>query len=342
MATLHFEYGSKTVQEFVFLHKHNHLNLEPGFQRKSVWNGHDRQKLIESICTNRPIPSVFLYKSTDQRGRLKYDVIDGKQRLESILLFQGATGFRGERFDVRMQLRHDPEPDWYDWARLRRVGLEHLVMSYKIQTVEVAGDLADIIDLFVRINSTGKRLTTAEKRHAKYYHSPFLRHAGKLAEKRREYIRSTGIMSEGQISRMKHVELVSELLASIVSAGPINKKSALDSIIGGQTVPERTLRKAEREFTLTGNRLGKMFPKLRETRLRNSAEYYSLFMLIWQFEQNGAVLTDSGRNRQAEHLLIQLSNGVDQVRSQVRRAEGAKPDQRFFCGLSADCAGGHG
>jgi hypothetical protein len=330
MTTLNFDYGSKTVQDFVFLYEHGQLNLEPGFQRKSVWTTPDRQKLVESICTNRPIPSVFLYKSTDNRGRLKYDVIDGKQRLESLLLFQGARGFRGERFDVRMQLGRDEDPKLYNWPRMRRVGLEHLLMGYKVQTVEVAGDLADIIDLFVRINSTGKRLTGAEKRHAKFYHSPFLRHAGKLAERRRDYIRHTGIMSDGQIRRMKHVELVSELLASIVASGLINKKTALDNIIGGNTVPLRTLQKAEREFTSTFNRLARMFPRLGETRLKNSADYYSLFMLIWKLGSNGAVLSDIKRNRHAEALLVRLSTGVDQVRTQVRRAEGARPDQRIY------------
>jgi hypothetical protein len=330
MTDLQFEYGSKTVQDFVFMQNHGQLNLEPGFQRNSVWTTRDREKLIESLCTNRPIPSVFLYKSTDDRGRLKYDVIDGKQRLESVLFFQGAKGFRGERFDVRMQLRQDEDPDWYDWSRLQRKGLEHLVMGYKVQTVEVRGDLAEIIDLFVRINSTGKRLTTAEKRHARFYHSPFLRHAGRLAEKRRDYIRKTGIMSEGQISRMKHVELVSELVASIVADGPINKKSALDKIIGGQNVPVRTLQRAEREFTSTANRVAKMFPRLGETRLRNSADYYSLFMVVWKLHRDGAILGDARRNRQAEALLIRLSNGVDQVRAQQRKAEGARPDQRIY------------
>lgn len=58
-----------------------------------------------------------------------------------------------------------------------------MVMGYKIQTVEVSGDLSEIIDLFVRINSTGKRLTGAEKRHARFYRSEFLRQAEKVARR---------------------------------------------------------------------------------------------------------------------------------------------------------------
>jgi hypothetical protein len=324
------EYGTKLVQDFVNLHKYRQLNLEPGFQRKSVWGLRDRERLIESVCTGRPVPSIFLYRSTDEQGRLKYDVIDGKQRLESLLMYVGAKGFGRQRFDVLMQLPGDDEPFLYHWGDMRRCGEEHRLMGYKFQTVEVAGDLSDIIDLFVRINSTGKRLTSAEKRHAKYYHSPFLKHAGRLATRRRKYIRDTGIMSEGQVSRMKHVELVSELLASIASRGLLNKKKALDAIIGGDKLPRPVLAKAEREFTATMNRVSKVFPRLRETRLRNSADFYSLFMLIWKLDRAGAVLVDRSRNRQAEEVLIRLSNGVDQVRGQVRKAQGASPEQRVF------------
>jgi hypothetical protein len=62
--------------------KHGNLNLDPGFQRQSVWNERDRAKLIESILRNYPLPAIFLYKRQED-GVLVYDVIDGKQRLES-------------------------------------------------------------------------------------------------------------------------------------------------------------------------------------------------------------------------------------------------------------------
>ena len=317
---LTFQYGDKTVQEFVHLHAHGQLNLEPGFQRQSVWTVRDRRKLIESVCSNCPIPSIFLYQSNDADGRLKYDVIDGKQRLESIMTFQGAKGFRGERFSVPLQLSGAEHSEDYDWRKLRRRGHEHLLMGYKVQTVEVSGDLSEIIDLFVRINSTGKRLTGAEKRHARFYNSAFLKRAGRLATRRRDYILKHGIMSAGQISRMKHVELVSELLASIVAGSLLNKKTALDKIIGGQTMTPRQLKAAEEQFTRTLNRVARMFPRLHETRFRNSVDFYSLFMLSWQFEREHAILTNTQRNAQAQALLVQMSNGVDQVRLQQRKA----------------------
>lgn len=66
------------------LYRGDNLNLNPGFQRQSVWSERDRAKLIESILRNYPLPAIFLYKR-QQDGHVIYDVIDGKQRLESIL-----------------------------------------------------------------------------------------------------------------------------------------------------------------------------------------------------------------------------------------------------------------
>lgn len=170
-----------TIQSIIHLYENDQLNLEPGFQRSSVWIERDRDKLIDSILRNYPLPSIFFYRR-DEDGDLIYDVIDGKQRIESVLMFMGIV--RG-RFWTKSRLPDDEKPDWIDWAKIKKKGRQSLITGYKLQTIEVTGDLADIIDLFVRINSTGKALTSAEKQHAKYYNSAFLKKAGQMAKSMR-------------------------------------------------------------------------------------------------------------------------------------------------------------
>lgn len=327
--SLNFDYGDKTIQEFVLLFKNGQLNLEPGFQRDSVWTLSDRKKLIESLLQNYPIPSVFLYRQNDN-GKLRYDVIDGKQRLESVLMFQGIGGFRGSRFSVKLRLGSDDEVKEWDWRRIQKRGHEYQLMGYKFQTVEITGDLADIIDLFVRINSTGKRLTGAEKRHARFFRSDFLKQAGRLAEAKRQFFIQNRILSRGQVSRMKHVELMCELMASLLSKGLINKKKALDGIIGGATVDLRSLRRVSQETVRVLNLVTKIFPDIKTTRFANSADFYSLFVYLWDLDRQGCILSDAKRNRQAQKLLVWLSNGVGVVRMQQRKAEGAASGQRLF------------
>src|SRR2546421_10224449 len=91
---------TKSILDIQNLYANGNLKLEPCFQRQSVWTERDRAKLIDSILRNYPLPAIFLYKRQED-GDLVYDVIDGKQRLESIFMFTGAM--RG-RFSTRTHL----------------------------------------------------------------------------------------------------------------------------------------------------------------------------------------------------------------------------------------------
>lgn len=316
-------FGTHTLDHFTLLLKNHQVNLNPGFQRKSVWTANDRRRLIQSVLAGYPLPSVFLYQRS-HNGRLVYDVIDGKQRLETLFMFTEQGPFKRAGFEAKLDLGDGH--DWYDWAAIckrhpdRRAGLS----SYKIQTVEVTGGLAQIIDLFVRINSTGKRLTSGEKRNAQFYTSPFLKEAERLVGRFHKYLREQKILSPAQIDRMKGTELFSELLMSIHNGGLLNKKTALDRAIGNDSVNGNTLGKISRQFVRTMGLVRTLFPDLRQVRFHNSAEFYSLFLLVWEMDRDGMILTDPKRGRIASELLRNLSTGVDDLRDRLRRVTSFK------------------
>lgn len=317
---------TKSILDLKNLYDHGHLNLEPGFQRQSVWNERDRAKLIDSILRNYPLPAIFLYKR-EEDGNLVFDVIDGKQRLESILMFMGSM--RG-RFRTRTQLPGSEAIEWLDWALLRRNGDQHLITGYEIPVIEVDGEIGDIINVFVRINSTGKALTRQEQRHARYYNSAFLKEASRLANRLQGYFSVNGIFSPGQLSRMKHVELLCELMLSMVQGDVLNKKTALDRVMAATSFDGRQLAKASRMVTTTLNRVRRMFPHLKATRLRQVTDFYSLVVLIGKFEQEGLILTDPRLNRLAWDLLQVFTTRVDEVRELQRKAKGARQDQELY------------
>lgn len=325
MMALQTQPNERTVNDFVLLFKNRQINLEPGFQRRSVWSQLDRRRLIQSIMSKYPLPNIFLYRR-NHNGKTVYDVIDGKQRLETILMFMGVGPFRREQFDVRLDLDGDGL-GWWHWHEIKRYAsnARHEFECFWLQTVEVSGDLSEIVDLFVRINSTGKRLTSGEKRHAKFYDSRFLLEADKLVRKHQMYLLTNRILSKAQLDRMKGPELFSELLMSIHQGGLINKKTALDRTIRNDGINAHTLAKISREFVYTLNLVKKMFPDIRQTRFRNTAEFYSLFMLIWQMNQDKLVLKDSRRNKIASAMLAKLSIEVDHLRDQYRQAKASKP-----------------
>jgi hypothetical protein len=316
----------KPVQDIINLYKNGQLNLSPGFQRDSVWTERDRSKLIDSIIRNYPLPAIFLY-CREHNGQIVYDVIDGKQRIETILMFMGLL--RGKKFKAKVQMPDDEELTWITWDSLRRRQQQPIITGYKLLTIEVDGDLHDIIDVFIRINSTGKALTSAEKQHAKYYNSEFLKTAAKVASKYEDYFVKSGIISAGQITRMKHIELICEIMISIGQGEVINKKAALDKVMA--TTMTYTQIKKVRDKAITAiNRLQKIFPLLSHTRFRQLSDFYVLAVLIAKYEAEKLILTDKKRNKLGWDLLVNFSNGVDRVRMKQKKAEGISEGEEMY------------
>lgn len=326
MPSISHRLETKTVTDIINLYEDEQLNLEPGFQRQSVWSDRDRVKLIDSILRNYPLPAIFLYRR-EEEGKLIYDVIDGKQRIESILMFIGEM--RG-RYRVKTQLPGSEESERIDYKKICKRKLQHLITGYRIPVIEVDGDMGDIIDIFVRINSTGKALTPQEKRRAKYYNSPFLKQADRLARRYETYFSKMRILTAGQMSRMKHVELVCELMLSIHRGDVINKKTALDRVMKAEGFNTREIEKAYSETTKVLNRVRKMFPKLYSTRFSKVTDFFTLAVLIAKFEEEGMILTSRDRNRLAWDLLVAFSNEVDHLRERQRKIETIKQDKELY------------
>ncbi len=240
------------------------------------------------------------------------------------------TGAMRGRFETRTQLPGSDEMEWVNWSMLKRNGLQHKITGYEIPVIEVDGEMGDIIRIFVRINSTGKALTSQERRHASYYNSPFLREASRLARRFESYFLDNGVLSQGQISRMKHIELICELMLSLIQGDVLNKKTALDRVMASKDFDGRQLNKASRMVTTTLNRIGRMFPRLHSTRLSKVTDFYTLAVLIGKFEQEGLILTDRRLNKLAWDLLEAFATRVDEVRELQRKAKGARPDQELY------------
>jgi hypothetical protein len=84
------------IEEFIGLAREQELNLAPSYQRGDVWLTGARQMLIESILRGIPLPSVILLMPSDAQDQ-QYEVVDGKQRLTSILRFVGKHPLAIER-----------------------------------------------------------------------------------------------------------------------------------------------------------------------------------------------------------------------------------------------------
>lgn len=74
------------------------IDLNPNFQRRDAWNEKEKSKLIESLMLGIPVPPIVL--AEDKKIRNHYIVIDGKQRLLSIMqFFSGSDAIKDELSD---------------------------------------------------------------------------------------------------------------------------------------------------------------------------------------------------------------------------------------------------
>ncbi|MBD0306839.1 MAG: DUF262 domain-containing protein [Microcoleus sp. T1-bin1] len=82
------------------------IQLNPRFQRRDAWDITRKSRFIESIFLGFPIPDIVLASQDKKRG--KFVVLDGKQRLLTILQFYGRSETPNDSFALK-NLEFRPE-----------------------------------------------------------------------------------------------------------------------------------------------------------------------------------------------------------------------------------------
>ncbi|WP_162458430.1 DUF262 domain-containing protein [Pseudactinotalea terrae] len=78
-----------SIHDFASRAKSGRLDLSPSYQRGDVWPTADAQLLMESILRGIPLPSIIILRPRSVADA-PFEIVDGKQRLTSILRFIGA------------------------------------------------------------------------------------------------------------------------------------------------------------------------------------------------------------------------------------------------------------
>jgi len=130
------------------------VNMNPDYQRGSVWGLEDKVKLIESLFQHREI-GTFVFRRLGMEGwknGVSYEIVDGKQRLEAIV------DFRLGKFKVYGRYYHEMNPE--DLHTLRNNMFRYSVINEDVP-------LKKIIEMFVLLNTTGKPMDPAVIEKAK-------------------------------------------------------------------------------------------------------------------------------------------------------------------------------
>jgi len=91
------------------------IALNPRFQRREAWDDRRKSRFIESLILGLPIPQLVLAELRGSRGR--YVVIDGKQRLLSLVRFTGIGDITQQLALKGLEIRSDL--NGLTWAELQ-------------------------------------------------------------------------------------------------------------------------------------------------------------------------------------------------------------------------------
>lgn len=251
------------------------MDMDPPYQRRSVWNQSYRDYYIDTILLGYPSPALFLFEKISPEGQTAYSVVDGKQRLSAIF------AFLANEFPVHEQATRSALRGLYfkDLSDDDKRGIWSYQFTVEYLPSEEEGVIGSIFD---RINRNMAKLTPQELRHAKF-NGQFISKAEDATEKiLRELGDGFPNIASQQKRQMKDVELIANLLLLLEVGAQGYSATQLDEEFSKRDEGWENADEIVAKFDSTVRRLKLLLESptggfLRTSRLRNQADFYSLF-----------------------------------------------------------------
>jgi len=259
------------------------LAIKPPYQRKPVWQERQKCALIESVLMGLPIPEIYMQHITAADGKTTYAIVDGQQRMRSILQYLGSEkeASEVEHNSFPLDMVEPPSP----WAGKRFQDLSaedrkkffghRLAVRYLNTENE-----AEIRDLFARLNRYLTPLKPQELRNATYQ-GPFVKMVSHYADS--EYWAENRIVTAAAIRRMGDVEFISELFIGLLHGPQGGASEIIDDYYAQYEDYEDEFpgqKTAIKLFDGSLNIIQRALPDIRDSRWSNKTDYYTLFVAI--------------------------------------------------------------
>lgn len=311
------------------------INLEPPYQRKPAWKTQQRQLLLSSLFNGIPIPAIIFHRHFDaKRNKDIHDVLDGKQRIETIFHFIELIEIKDEKeLWVEFVDPHTNKKDYlsYNGLKLKKVNKKYenileKFWNYELPVIEYGGDLNDFfgrnvasMEVFVRINSTGSPLKKHEVRHAKYS-GPFFELGDKLERKYTKLFKSWRIVSNTDVARYTLHEFILELCTAINISNYSDRRKELDRMLSQIKWNTKEATKIERKFNKVISWIKDIFPQysIQYTRFKNKTDFYSLFVVLYKLISKGYVTLDKKGNRCLGGFLLEFSEQIQELDLKIK------------------------
>ncbi|MBS3026073.1 MAG: DUF262 domain-containing protein [Dolichospermum sp. DET50] len=277
----------QTISWFWDLHTRKLIELDPPYQRRSVWNQDYKDYFIDTVLNGYPAPAIFIYQEITPEGVSKISIVDGKQRLSTLFefannefpVYEKATiaRLRGKYFkDLDIEAKQN---FWkYQFA------IEYLPSS----------DEKIIGNIFDRINRNIIKLTSQELRHAKF-NGVFITAVEDLTIWMFEYLGGNfPNIDQRTKKQMKDVEIVAQLLLFLEEGVRAYSQEYLDKSFSERDINWESQEEVENEFRHTIESIKEILEfsqdiNLSKTRLKNQADFYSLFGAVAELNRENTL-----------------------------------------------------
>ena len=310
------EYERMIIQDLLNLHKNKELDINPWYQRRSVWSLPQKAYLINTLFEQKPVPSIYIRHSLDIVAEKSIrEVVDGQQRVRAVL----------EYVDDDFAAKHPAYPKKVKYSQLKRSDIER----FKLTSISVGFLLGatdeDVIEIFGRLNSVAKTLNSQEKRNASFS-GEYKQFCLRQATMRLPMWRELGIFTANAIARMEEVQFISDLIHNFLNGLSDASAQKLDQtfkMYDEEFAKEEEMEsRSERVFSQIA---GVKAEAIRDTAFRRSPILFSLCM----------VLDSAPRKLSSSKLESGLYKIEENLNSDIPLSNRNKLDAEFYMACTA-------
>jgi hypothetical protein len=282
--------NSQTVSFFLEHDANGQLDLDPPYQRRSVWSDDFRRFFIDSLLRDYPSPPIYLDVETRIGVPTVYHVLDGKQRLLALIGFSKDEFHLGDYLDDRGLSK--------PYFSQLPTEMQKAFVRYKLIVENLTNTTEEELkQAFDRLNRNVSRLNRQELRNAQF-EGEFIDRMENLTRAR--FWNKTGVTSTTNVRRMRDVEYVSELFLLTMHGIADGNQDVLDDYYAkyDEGIPDED-ESIERYETVL-DWLDDLELDWRHTRWRNLTDLYGLWAATLM------VLDETGDVPDAEHAVTVL------------------------------------
>jgi len=315
------------VSDFISWKKSKTLEINPNFQRRSVWKPGEKSYFMDTIIKGLPVPIIILRDKIEiKKLESKREVIDGQQRIRTILSFIDPSlleDYSQPRDYFTIKEAHNKELANKGFLEMpEQVKQDIIDYQFSVHVLPSDVDDREVLQIFWRMNATGVKLNRQELRNSKYF-GYFKSSMYDIASEQLPRWRKWGIFTEYNIARMDEVELTSEFVMLMLKGLTGKGQTAIDNIYGSKDEEFREKAEVEKRFRSVLDAIDdNIGNELIDLPFKKKTLFYGLFAFFYDIQFGiGSELKRSKGNPISADLINRIKLAGEEIENKKAKGE---------------------